>query len=202
MNTKNLSFYFLLALSLGGCAQNMAKEDGSSPPAATSHQQDDNSQAKASETEGANDQNAAHASTASSGDGAAQQAKTATSPPTATNMAKNPAPEEEAAAASKFLPLPPKEIISAINKLTTLPRVRYLSRTAQYDYYVGGRVDAKYDINKNQLVVTNAPAVGENMVTCQYSKDGNMISDKKAIPSDKVEECNKLINELTTYLAL
>ena len=76
--------------------------------------------------------------------------------------------------------------------------MRYLSRTAQYDYYVGGRVDAKYDLN--QLVVTNAPAEGEHAITCEYSKDGNMISGKNAIPSDKLEECNKLINELTIYL--
>ena len=62
-------------------------------------------------------------------------------------------------------------------------------------------IDAAYDVNKNQLVVTNAPAKGSNTATYEYSQSGDMISDKKAIPTQKVEECNKLINQLSTYPA-
>ena len=47
MNKKYLSFVCLLALTVGGCTQHMAKDDGSAPPVAESNQQSDGSQAKA-----------------------------------------------------------------------------------------------------------------------------------------------------------
>jgi lipoprotein-anchoring transpeptidase ErfK/SrfK len=198
MNNKYLSFFCLLALSVSGCAQHMAKQDSTTPPpAAASSQPQDDSQVKAAAAETAKAQDAAPAAPAASD--AAQQASNAGAAQPAAKKTKNPTPQETAAAA-KLLPLPPKEIIGTINKLTTLSRVRYLSRSAQYDYYVGGKIDAKYDINKSKLVVTNAPAADKDSVTCEYSKNGKMISDKKTIPEQKVEACNKLINELGMYL--
>jgi len=198
MTKKFLSFIGLLvlALSAGGCAQHMTKEDNASPPpAAESNQQAKDSQNKADAKQTAKAQEAAPVA----GEAALNEDKAAANQKAATK-AKHATPQETAAAA-KLLPLPPKEIVETIDKLTTLPRVRYLSRSAQYDYYVGGRVDAKYDINKSQLVVTNAPSNDKNPITCEYSKDGNMISGGKAAPSYKVEECNQLIKELTTYLS-
>lgn len=200
MNNKHLSFFCLFALSMSGCAQHMAKQDSTTPPpAAASSQQQDDSQAKAAAAETAKPQDAVPTPTAPAASGAAQQASNAGAAQPAAKTAKDPMPQETAAAA-KLLPLPPKEIVDTINKLTTLSRVRYLSRSAQYDYYVGGKIDAKYDINKSQLVVTNAPAADKDAVTCEYSKNGKMISDKQAIPGQKVEACNKLINELGMYL--
>lgn len=187
MNTKYLSVFCLLALSVAGCAQHLAKEDNTTPPPATAAKHSDgDAQAKAAAPQDTKMAKADPAPAASSA------MKPAGKDP-ATKTAKAPTPQETAAA-SKLLPLPPKEIITTINKLTTLSRVRYLSRSAQYDYYVGGRIDAKYDINKSQLLVTNAPAEGKDTVTCKYSKNGKMISDKQ------VKECNHLINELTMFL--
>ena len=183
----------------------MTKQDNvMPPPAAQPAQQEGDAQAKAAAPEAA----------------AAPQTVAATDPATATNAASTttapvPAKSDNAssppattsaaakdtAAATAPLPLPPQEIMDTIKKLTTHPRVRYLSRTAQYDYYVGGLIDAAYDINKNQLVVTNSPAKDTGAVTCEYSKDGNMINDKNSAPSQTVAECNKLINELTGLLA-
>ena len=119
---------------------------------------------------------------------------------TAKKADKKDPPAQETAAAAKLLPLPPKEIVDTIKTLTRLHRVRYLSRTAQYDFYVGGKIDAKYDIHKSQLIVTNAPAQNKDAITCDYSKNGKMIAGKKALPAHKVEECNKLINQLTAYM--
>jgi len=206
MIDKYLFFYGLLSLSLlgiGGCAQQMAKQDGTtSPPAAQASAQQDAGQPKAAAagTAAAQDKppapaagGAASPSQVTDKDHAAQAAPEAA-------KAKEPTPKE-AAAATALLPLPPKEIVDTIKTLTHHPRVRYLSRSAQYDYYVGGRIDAKYDINKNELLVSNDPAEAKNTVTCEYSKNGDMIAAKKAAPAQKIAECNKLINELTTYMA-
>ena len=196
INKYSLFFWLFLPglLGLSGCAQKMAKQD-SLPTQATAQptQPEDPGQDKAAapDTQAAQDGAAANVPGMAEGkDSAAEHAPPTADKPTA----------KQTAAATALLPLPPKEIVETINKLTTLPRVRYLSRTAQYDYYVGGRVEAKFDLNKNQLLVTNAPAAGENTVTCEYSKDGAMISGKDSITAEKIKECNKLVNELTTYL--
>ena len=197
MTNKYLLFFGLLSLSLlgiSGCAQQMAKQDSiTSPPAG---------QAKAATAETAAAQDKPPTPAAGGAGNSTQVAgkePTAQATPKAVK-AKEPTPKESAAAAA-LLPLPPKDIVDTIKTLTHHPRVRYLSRSAQYDYYVGGKIDAKYDINKNELLVSNDPAEEKNTVTCEYSKNGDMISDKKAMPSQKIAECNKLINELTTYMA-
>ena len=85
-------------------------------------------------------------------------------------MAKEPAAKEKAAA-NVLLPLPPREIVDTIKKLTTYPRVRYLSQNAQYNYYVGGLIDAEHYSIKNKLVVSNVAAEDSDTVTWEYSKD-------------------------------
>ena len=195
MTHKYLLCFGLLSLNLlgiSGCAQQLAKQDSiTSPPAAQVGAQQDAGQAKAAATKPATAQD--KTSAAAGKEPAAQAAPKAA-------KAKEPTPKETAAAVA-LLPLPPKEIVDTIKTLTHHPRVRYLSRSAQYDYYVGGRVDARYDINKNELLVSNDPAEVKKTVTCEYSKNGDMVSDKKAIPTQKIEACNKLINELTSYMA-
>jgi len=200
MSNNYLSLFCLLALSVSGCAQHMAKQDSTTPPpTAASNQQQDDTQAKAAAPETAKARDTAPAAAAPAATDAAQQAGNTDAAQPAAKTVKSPTPQETAAAA-KLLPLPPKEIVDTINKLTTLSRVRYLSRSAQYDYYVGGKIDARYDIKKSQLVVTNSPADAKDAIKCEYSKNGKMISDKKAIPGQKIEACNKLINELGLYL--
>ena len=203
MTNKYLLFYGLLSLSLlgiGGCAQQMAKQDSiTSPPAAQASQQQDAGQAKAAAAETAATQDKTPAATAGAANSPSQLAGKEPAAPKAAKAKKPTAKEVTAAAA--LLPLPPKEIVDTIKTLTHHPRVRYLSRSAQYDYYVGGKIDAKYDIGKNELLVSNDPAEDKDTVTCEYSKNGDMISGKKAVPAQKVSECNKLINELTTYMA-
>jgi uncharacterized protein YceK len=206
MTNKYLLFFGMLSLSLlgiSGCAQLTARQDSiTSPPAVQAGAQQDTGQAKAAaaETTAAQDKTPAPpAGAASSPNQVASKDPAAQATPKAAQV-KAPTPKEAAAAAA-LLPLPPKEIVDTIKTLTHHPRVRYLSRSAQYDYYVGGRIDAKYDINKNELLVSNDPAEAKNTVTCEYSKNGDMISAKKSVPAQKVAECNKLINELTTYMA-
>jgi hypothetical protein len=206
MTNKYLLFFGLLSLSLlgvSGCAQQMAKQDSTtSPPPAQASTQQDAGQAKAAAAETTSVQDntpAPPAGAAGSPTQVAGKDPAAQAAPKAAK-AKEPTPKEIAAAAA-LLPLPSKEIVDTIKTLTHHPRVRYLSRSAQYDYYVGGRIDAKYDIQKNELLVSNDPAEVKDTVTCEYSKNGDMISDKKAMPAQKIEECNKLIKELTTYMA-
>lgn len=189
MNIKYLSMFCLLVLSVAGCAKHMVKNDSTSSPPATTANAEQSSKAAQPQTSAPQQTKVAKADPAP--DPANAQKQPAKDP--AAKPAKAPTPKETTTA-SKLLPLPPKEVVSTIKRLTTLSRVRYLSRTAQYDYYVGGRVEAKYDIKKSQLVVTNAPAESKNTITCEYSKDGKMISDKR------VNQCNKLFNEMTMYL--
>jgi hypothetical protein len=204
MTNKYLLFYGLLSLSLAGvsgCAQQMAKQDSiTHPSSAQPSRQNGDGQAKAAAPETTAAQNKAPATPAAAAGSAPMPASNAASGQPAPKTDKKVPAAEETAAAATLLPLPPQEIVDTIKTLTRLHRVRYLSRTAQYDFYVGGKMDAKYDINKSQLLVTNAPAKDKNTVTCDYSKNGDMISDKKAIPTQKVEECNKLVNELTAYM--
>jgi len=206
MTHKYLLFFGLLSLNLlgiSGCAQHMAKQDSiTSPPAAQASTQQDAGQTKAAAagTATAQDKTPATATGAANSLSQAVGKEPAAQVAPKAAKAKEPTPKETATAAA-LLPLPPKEIVDTIKTLTHHPRVRYLSRSAQYDYYVGGRVDARYDINKNELVVSNDPAEVKKTVTCEYSKNGDMVSDKKAIPTQKIEACNKLINELTSYMA-
>ena len=181
MSNKYLFIFCLLSLSLlgaSGCAQKMTKQDNVAPP--PSSQQAGASQAKI----------------AAPPSGAAKDTVTQPAP----EVPKAPTAEETAAAAA-LLPLPPQEIVDTIKRLTTNPRVRYLSRSSQYDYYVGGLIDAAYDVDKNLLVVTDAPAKDKDAVTCKYSQNGEMISGRKTVVAQEAEECNKLIKELTDYLA-
>ena len=175
----------------------MAKEDGNEPPPAaeSSPPDSDTKTAEVPAQTAMNQETAPEAAPKAE----AKPKKDATAAKGTATPATAPLPPARMEAA-KLLPLPPKEVVETIHKLTTLPRVRYLSRTAQYDYYVGGIVEAKYDINKNELMVTNAPAEGGDSITCAYTQDGNMITDKKSGSSDRVKECNKLVNELTDYL--
>lgn len=203
MTCKPLFLFLLLSLSLvgiSGCTKQMAKQDSTTPPpAAQADPHKDHSQAKATAP--------APAKTSSadpSASGGKQMLASNATPQAAAKVAKKAAKKDpsaqEAATAAKLSPLPPKKIVDTINTLTNLHRVRYLSRTAQYDFYVGGKIDAKYDIGKSQLIVTNAPAHDKNSVTCDYAKNGEMITGKKAIPARKVAECNKLINQLTALM--
>ncbi|MEJ2552498.1 MAG: hypothetical protein P8079_00415 [Gammaproteobacteria bacterium] len=189
-------------MGMSGCAKQMAKQDsGTPPPASQTNQQKDHGQTKAAA--------AAPTPTKTSGTDASaggdkQMVASSASPQPEAKVAikadkKDPS-AQEAAAATKLSPLPPKRIVDTINTLTNLHRARYLSRTAQYDFYVGGKIDAKYDLGKSQLIVTNAPAHDKNSVTCDYAKNGEMVAGKKAIPAHKVEECNKLIHQLDAYM--
>jgi hypothetical protein len=191
MIKRNLFFLGLLSLGLlvvHGCAQKITK-----PPAAA-----------APATEVAPPGESASASTETPNAAAlpAPLPERSASTPAADVVVTK---EKDAASAKQagvaIQPLPSQAVIDTINKMNHHPRVRYLSRTAQYSYYVGGRLDAKYDINKNELVITNDRAASDAAVTCRYSNDGEMISPKKSLSPKVIGECNDLIDELTKYLS-
>jgi hypothetical protein len=204
MSNKHLYFFGTFALSIAavsGCAQHMTKRDSvmRQPPAQMSQRQD-TAQDKAVVPARSAAQDKSPPSTVATTDSAPTAASNATARQSAPKPDNKHSSAEEAAAMAKVLPLPPTDVVDAINTLTNLHRTRYLSRTAQYDFFVGGKIDAKYDINKSQLILTNSPAKTKDTVMCDYSKNGDMVTDKKAIPEQKVEECNKLINELMAYM--
>jgi hypothetical protein len=214
MIKRNLVILGLLSLgmmSMSGCAQKMVKQDEAAPPAAAAAPSGDSAQAQttaadsttapAAETAATPETTSATALPNPLSDGAAPSAvasATVTQDAAATK-AKDDAAAKQAAVA--LLPLPSQEVMDTINKMTHHPRVRYLSRTAQYDYYVGGRLEAKYDINKNQFIIKDNNAADPDAVTCEYSNDGKMISESKSTPSKVIGECNNLVNELATYLS-
>lgn len=226
MNNAKLFLMGLLAtgVAVTGCTTHMARNDAAEIPADTATPAGDS--APASQPSGDTAAAPAAAATAPAADAAANPSalptpmtdadtasaaaaplSTDTAPPAAAGAtpaadpqaaAAQPAGEDAAKQAAALLPLPPAEVTDTINKLTHHPRVRYLSGTAQYDYYVGGRLDAKYDINSNQLIVTGASDADQ--VKCKYGKDGTMVSDGAVAP-EVVGACNALINELGGYLS-
>ena len=205
MNSKHILFFAfssLVLLGVNGCAQKMVKQDSVMPESSTQAKQQQNENQASSGTT---------PDTAVSQDNAttSKVAKNSQMQKTGINDPKTQPPAskkdkdvsgKDAAAAIALLSLPPKKIMETINKLENHPRTLFLSKSDQYEYYVGGMVDAKYDINKNRLIVTNALTKANKPVTCKYSKDGDMISGKKTLPSQTIDECNKLINELNTYM--
>lgn len=205
MSNKYLYFFGTLALNIAaisGCAQHMAKRDSVMPqPPAQASQRQDTAQDKAVAPAATLTQDKTPPSTVAAADSAPMVASHATAKQSVPKPDNKLSPADESAAAAELSPLASKEIVDAINTLTNLHRTRYLSRTAQYDFYVGGKIDAKYDIDKNLLIVTNSPTGTKDTVMCDYSKKGDMITGKKAVPEQKVEECNKLINELMVYMA-
>jgi hypothetical protein len=219
MIKRNLVLLGWLALTLGagGCTQKIAKSDAPAPadsptsaeaaaaaPAATPQDAPPASAAEQVAVAGAPAQETATApEPPAAAPGAAQDAAAApAAPDTATAKADQEAasakPGQESAKAASAQPLPPQEIADTIKKLTHSPRARYLSRTAQYDYYIGGRLDAKYGLKDNQLVVTSDG--GGDQVKCEYSNDGKMVSDGKT-PPRLIDTCNTLITELDDFLS-
>lgn len=182
------------ALGLSGCANKMARSDDAMAPAG--EQAAAMAPEEASQTPAADDGTAAADADAAATDAALPIPLDDSA--TATGEQDTQTQEEVAAA---LLPLPSDEVMDTIQKMTQHPRVRYLSRTAQYDYYVGGRLDAKYDVNKHELIIKDHSAADADAVTCTYSKDGEMITNGKALPPKLIEECNDLVNELGVYLS-
>jgi hypothetical protein len=194
MIKRNLLYLGLLSLgmtAMSGCAQKMAKPDNAAPSSTAEMAPSGNSTRATPE---------ASTATALPTPLLNQPASPPATPADAGAMKdKNDAAAKQAAATAP--PLPSQVVMDAINKMGHHPRVRYLSRTAQYSYYVGGRLDAVYDINKNELVVSNDNAASGGAVTCRYSNDGKMIVDKSSQSPKVVGECNDLINELMNYLS-
>jgi hypothetical protein len=222
MIKRNLVLLGWLALTLGagGCTQKIAKLDAPAPadnpapagtaaapaapaqdaPAAPAAEQVAVADAPAQATPAppAPAPQAAAAPSAATQDTAAAPAPQAAVTAKADQDAATAKPEQDTAKAAPAQPLPPQEIADTIKKLTHNPRARYLSGTAQYDYYIGGRLDAKYGLNDNQLIVTSD---GDgNQVKCEYSNDGKMVSDGKT-PPKLIDTCNTLITELGDFLS-
>lgn len=220
MNNAKLVLLGVLAagLAVTGCTRHMARNDAAPPSAETATAAADVAPAaqpapapeNAADAGGKSADGAVSApaplpapmTEAAAGDAAAPASgsRDAAPPPApaATDAAASTQPGPGAVKEAVLRPLPPAEITDTINKLTHNPRVRYLSSTAQYDYYVGGRLDARYDLNHDQLIITGANE--GDALKCEYGKDGTMISDGK-VPPKVVGACNALIDELGGYLS-
>ena len=204
MNSKHILFFAFSSLVLigaNGCSQKMVKQDSVMPESSTqaSQQHNENQASTAATPESAVTDNASTSKVAENSSAQKTGNNDPKTQPPASKKDKD-VSGKDAAAATALLSLPPKKIMETINKLENHPRTLYLSKSDQYEYYVGGMVDAKYDINKNRLIVTNALTKATKPVTCKYSKDGDIIPGKKTLPSQTIDECNKLINELNTYM--
>lgn len=205
MNNKHILFFVFSSMVLvgaSGCAQKMVKQDSVMPESSTQANQQQNENQASSGTTPESAASQGNATTSKVANNSPKQKTGVNDPKTQPPSSKKDktVSGKDVAAATALLSLPPKKIMETINKLENHPRTLYLSKTDQYEYYVGGMVDAKYDINKNRLIVTNALTKANKPVTCKYSKDGDIISGKKTLPSQTIEECNKLINELNTYM--
>jgi hypothetical protein len=202
MAERNLLIIGLMSLTLvavSGCAHKITKSDAASPPAASPAAQSQLANAAPSPAAQAAAPTApAAAAQPNPPVAAAQSTATPSTPPPAAKAADAAQPQGAAATLS---PLPPRDVMDTIKRMTNNRMTRYLSRTAQYDFYVGGRLDALYDIGKTELTIQDEDSSHPQSVTCEFSKDGEMISSAKPVPSKIIDTCNSLVNELNTYLS-
>lgn len=99
---------------------------------------------------------------------------------------------------AKLLAMPPQTITTAIQQMAKHPRVRYLSRSGQYAYYVGGEFNAEYNPGKKLFTISSDSEQAN--VTCEYNTNGELVNNKKTDPTMKAE-CNELVSKLSDYLA-
>jgi hypothetical protein len=198
MINRDLLVSGLLSLGMmfvSGCAQKPAKHDAATPPSPQAAPAADSlrPQIAGGERPAAPDTPTTAALPSPLAEGSTLAPPASGSPPQDSVTRKQ--------AAVSTAPIDSQKVLDAIRKMSRHPRVRYLSGTAQYYYYVGGVLDAKYDINKNELVITNDGNSRVADVTCTYAKDGKMVFKENPMPSKLIGECNNLITELTEYLA-
>src|SRR3569623_796596 len=99
---------------------------------------------------------------------------------------------------AKLLAMPPQTITTAIQQMAKHPRVRYLSRSGQYAYYVGGEFNAEYNPGKKLFTISSDSEQAN--VTCEYNTNGELVNNKKTAQTMKAE-CNELVSKLSDYLA-
>lgn len=149
---------------------------------------------------------AAQAATAPAADAPAPTDNAAPAAPAATAAAEPaPAPASEALddakkreLTAKLLAMPPQTITTAIQQMAKHPRVRYLSRSGQYAYYVGGEFNAEYNPGKKLFTISSDSEQAN--VTCEYNTNGELVNNKKTDQTMKAE-CNELVSKLSDYLA-
>lgn len=114
-----------------------------------------------------------------------------------------PAPSEEdkqkQELAAKLLAMPPQDVSKTIQTMTKHPRVRWLSSSGQYAYYVGGEFNAEYNPGKKVFTISSDSSE-DKPVSCQYNASGELVNNKKGDQSMKAE-CNGLVSKLSNYLS-
>lgn len=126
------------------------------------------------------------------------------SPPADGNAVASAAPVPDAAAerqkkelAAKLLAIPPQDISKTISLMAKHPRVRWLSKSGQYAYYVGGEFNAEYNPGKKLFTISSDPGQA-NPVSCEYDANGQLVNGKN---QDMKAECNEMVSKLSDYLS-
>src|SRR3569833_81046 len=145
----------------------------------------------------------AAAAGAPSADASAPAAANA-SPPADSNAVASAAPAPDAAAerqkkelAAKLLAIPPQDISKTISLMAKHPRVRWLSKSGQYAYYVGGEFNAEYNPGKKLFTISSDPGQADP-VSCEYDANGQLVNGKN---QDMKAECNEMVSKLSDYLS-
>src|SRR3569832_1455930 len=120
------------------------------------------------------------------------------SPPADGNAVASAAPAPDAAAerqkkelAAKLLAIPPQDISKTISLMAKHPRVRWLSKSGQYAYYVGGEFNAEYNPGKKLFTISSDPGQA-NPVSCEYGANGQLVNGKN---QDMKAECNEMASQ-------
>src|SRR3569832_2168003 len=126
------------------------------------------------------------------------------SPPADGNAVASAAPVPDAAAerqkkelAAKLLAIPPQDISKTISLMAKHPRVRWLSKSGQYAYYVGGEFNAEYNPGKKLFTISSDPGQA-NPVSCEYDANGQLVNGKN---QDMKAECNEMVSKRSDYLS-
>src|SRR3569833_2874115 len=99
--------------------------------------------------------------------------------------------------AAKLLAIPPQDISKTISLMAKHPRVRWLSKSGQYAYYVGGEFNAEYNPGKMLFSISSDPGQA-NPVSCEYDANGQLVNGKN---QDMKAECNEMVSKLSDYLS-
>lgn len=150
---------------------------------------------------------AAAASAAPAAADASAPAAANASPPAGADAVASAAPAPDAAAveaerqkkelAAKLLAMPPQDISKTISLMAKHPRVRWLSKSGQYAYYVGGEFNAEYNPGKKLFTISSDPGQA-NPVSCEYDANGQLVNGKN---QDMKAECNEMVSKLSDYLS-
>ena len=97
----------------------------------------------------------------------------------------------------------PADIVTLGKRLTHDRLALFSVKEDKYTFYVGGVLNATYEMGSNILRISALTPADDTAQTCEYSPQGVLFVDtqKQADKKDFANECNDLAERLNGYLS-